>query len=572
MNIQTIKVVGRIRSLLFWTLLIVAIEFVFYASEYRGHLAIFHRWSSVVAMFLRAFVASLSGVLHYHFIFVRFFRRKKYVQYAMLVLLLIFLIGIINWLIGFINYPEDTLQASVKLQLSMMSVRVVAYYFPFALLYGIVQGIRTTKERKKTLVHEQRTASLRLLKSKLEPHFLFNTLNAIYAIAQKERADGIIASIDSLSDRIRSMLEGDRVRPEGNDNVVPITNTELLVPRYEAIRHFFFWWVSLTGFVSWGTAQEASILSEPGRYFIFIPSIMAVLSVTIVSHYYLLFRPYIATGRYLMYALFSILFWAVAIGLDAALGYVVSSMGVLNGTTGIWPLNLFKSTQRVAAVGAILAIFYAVVQHYRVLKKERRVLEQANKEKDLQLLRSNVDTEYLFDALNELQSVAKQADAPATQAAVQQLTDLFRYSSEQANKETVPVQDEMAFIRQYLDLQKMRIQQSDGVKIESSITWDEQPSEIAPMLLLPFVENAFKFGISYEQPSEISIDIRFENKRMECHVVNTDHSQLKQFQSSGMGIANTVKRLELQYEGRYELEYGAENGIYTVHLRVDLSR
>ncbi len=565
-------------SLLLWTLFVATAIYLAFALIFsvEGRLDQYYNWGTVTSALVLACGTTVAGFVHYHLIFVPFFRKRKYFVYALLVLLLIVLMAVLDVFRYSIRYPDIMLYRAVEHELSRMFGFGVVAYLPFSILYTAIQSIREARQRKKTLVHEQRTSALRLLKSKLEPHFLFNTLNTIYAIAQKERAEQVVKSIDKLSDKIRGIREGDKKRTDGDGIEMPPANVGFPVPKYEPLRHFLFWWISLwglfllTGLVNWATEQEASIFSEPVSFLILTPSIMAATAVTIVGHYYLLFRRYVITDRLLAYFLYSLLFWVVAIGFDAVVCYVVMSMDVIVDYEPTWRRVFINSTQRVLTADVILAILYALVRQNKGLKRQRQALEQKNKENEILLLQSNVDSEYLFDALNELQSVAIDADAPQTQAAVRQLTALFRYSSEQADKETVPVQDEMAFIEQYLDLQKMRIQQSEGVKIESSITWDELPSEIAPMLLLPFVENAFKFGISYEKPSTISIDIRFENKRMECHIANTDHSQLKQFQSSGMGIANTVKRLELQYEGRYELEHGTKGELYEVRLVVKL--
>ena len=91
------------------------------------------------------------------------------------------------------------------------------------------------------------------------------------------------------------------------------------------------------------------------------------------------------------------------------------------------------------------------------------------------------------------------------------------------------------------------------------------------MLLLPFIENAFKYGISYEEPSSISITIAVSGEQLDCQIINTDHSGKNKKQSSAIGITNTIKRLELQYLNKYEMEQKNENGIYSVSLKLDLS-
>ncbi len=218
-----------------------------------------------------------------------------------------------------------------------------------------------------------------------------------------------------------------------------------------------------------------------------------------------------------------------------------------------------------------MAMIYAAVRQYGRQRKQKNIAEQACKEQELQLLKSQVSTANLFGGLNELQAIVNDEDAPQTTHAVQQLTALFAYSVEQATKETVPVAEELSFIEQYLHLQQLRIPESDQLAIKTTISCADDAAVIAPMLLLPFIENALKYGISYELPSAININIVCSHHTLECRVENTDHSSRHRDQTNGMGIANTQKRLELQYPGNHTLEHKSESGIYNVFLKLDLT-
>jgi sensor histidine kinase YesM len=153
---------------------------------------------------------------------------------------------------------------------------------------------------------------------------------------------------------------------------------------------------------------------------------------------------------------------------------------------------------------------------------------------------------------------------------LQEVNDLFHYSTEQAMAETIPVADELTFIGRYVQLQKKRIAGDSRVVVDTDITGDG-PAQIAPMLLLPFVENAFKYGVSYELPSSINISTAVQDGTLHLKVENTDHSGRKTGTSTGTGIANVMRRLELQYKGKYQLEQHKQGGIYSLSLKLNLS-
>jgi two-component system, LytTR family, sensor kinase len=91
------------------------------------------------------------------------------------------------------------------------------------------------------------------------------------------------------------------------------------------------------------------------------------------------------------------------------------------------------------------------------------------------------------------------------------------------------------------------------------------------MLLLPYIENAFKYGISYTADSFIDISISVNNEELNCNVTNTDHAAARKGRpSAGMGMADTLKRLQLQYEGKFTLECAAADGLFIVGLHLEL--
>lgn len=204
----------------------------------------------------------------------------------------------------------------------------------------------------------------------------------------------------------------------------------------------------------------------------------------------------------------------------------------------------------------------------------RQELEKEKVKSELSFLKAQINPHFFFNTLNNIYSLSF-IDVPASQEALLKLSRMMRYLLYETQNDTTMLSKELSFVRDYIELMKLRMQESTKlVYREPEISEDLQ---VAPMLLLPYIENAFKHGISALGRNELLIDIRVVKRELEMVVENNIHANANTehtFQErSGIGMQNTLRRLQLLYPGKYKLEIKNGDGreTYSVHLKLDLS-
>jgi two-component system LytT family sensor kinase len=205
----------------------------------------------------------------------------------------------------------------------------------------------------------------------------------------------------------------------------------------------------------------------------------------------------------------------------------------------------------------------------RWLRSEQRTKEIANEklQAELSFLKAQINPHFLFNTLNNIYALAS-AQSDQTAAAVMKLSSIMRYVLTEARNDFVPLEKEILFTSHYIELQKMRL--TDKTNIEFTINGDPLGREIAPLLLLPFVENAFKYGVSTRECSPINILLDIKAESLYFSISNHKHlnTMMKLADNTGIGINNTRRRLDLLYPGRYELIINDKSNEFTVHLNI----
>lgn len=191
----------------------------------------------------------------------------------------------------------------------------------------------------------------------------------------------------------------------------------------------------------------------------------------------------------------------------------------------------------------------------------------------IDFLRSQINPHFLFNALNTLYGTALNEKAERTAEGVQKLGDMMRFMLQENMQPLIPISREIDYLRDYLALQKLRIDNNPTIRVETSIA-DISAGSIAPMLLIPFVENAFKHGISFREPSHIRITLATQGGSLLFDVYNSKHAKPAhdpEADRNGIGLTNVKQRLELLYPGKYELAIRETPMEYFVHLTIHLS-
>jgi len=188
---------------------------------------------------------------------------------------------------------------------------------------------------------------------------------------------------------------------------------------------------------------------------------------------------------------------------------------------------------------------------------------------ELHRLRSQINPHFLFNTLNTLYGTALKEYASNTAEGVQRLGDMMRFMLEEDTQDFIPLDREISYLENYIALQLLRTPPSPTLCIEATIPPLSCPQQIAPMLLLPFIENAFKHGISLKEPSWVRIQLHCDAEHIRFEVRNSLHSRPKpdrDMPGLGIGLQNVTERLRLLYGRSYQLNCGEEGVEYVVQL------
>lgn len=248
-------------------------------------------------------------------------------------------------------------------------------------------------------------------------------------------------------------------------------------------------------------------------------------------------------------------------------------------------LAFFRNGDATAAVqfiNAALQIFITVpvswfmYRYKQANKSEISTLRQAlgTSTANLQLLKSQINPHFLFNSLNTLYGTALQEKADRTAEGVQRLGDMMRFMLEENEQDKISLNREVEYIRNYISLQTLRTQNSPGISITVNIDEGVNHLSITPMLLIPFIENAFKHGISLREPSHIRISLQEDRGNIFFDVYNSVHPKQgndPEKDNTGIGLNNVRQRLQLFYPGKHELIIRENANEFFVHLTIQLN-
>jgi len=211
---------------------------------------------------------------------------------------------------------------------------------------------------------------------------------------------------------------------------------------------------------------------------------------------------------------------------------------------------------------------------FTLLESQKKIaeLERDKKEAELDALKGQVNPHFLFNTLNNLYSLA-QKNSEMTAEMILKLSDLMRYVLHETKEDFVELNDEINFIENYVSLQKLRTGKPESVVFNYPGQLDK--IQIAPLILIHFVENCFKHGLKGDTLNTfVEVEIKVEDGILEFNSKNNIGlaDDIEEKETGGTGLANARKRLDLIYGDDYELEAGAEAGAYLVCLKVNLSK
>lgn len=189
---------------------------------------------------------------------------------------------------------------------------------------------------------------------------------------------------------------------------------------------------------------------------------------------------------------------------------------------------------------------------------------------ELAFLRSQISPHFMFNVLNGMVALARKK-SDLLEPSLIKLSSIMRYMLYENDEEKVPLEKEIEYLQSYIDLQKQRFGKS--ITVTTSIGTIDKHYYIEPMLLIPFVENAFKHGTGLVQDAQICIRLEAINEILHFLVTNRYNveSAEEKDKTSGIGLNNVYRRLNLLYKNHHTLDIKKKDGVFTVSLQLNLS-
>lgn len=287
---------------------------------------------------------------------------------------------------------------------------------------------------------------------------------------------------------------------------------------------------------------------------------LSFLIVFYVNHCFLVPR-YLFQGRIRQYLLLNaLLICGIAIGAHLWQEYMFrmharANDGVAREHMGPprWIFFLRDVFSMILTVGLSAAI--KMSSRWRQMETARREAEKSRTEAELKNLRNQLNPHFLLNTLNNIYALIA-FDTDKAQAAVQELSRLLRHVLYDNQQHFVTLDKEMDFIRNYIELMRIRLSSNVTVETKTDVQPDSR-TEIAPLIFISLIENAFKHGISPTEPSFIRIRFSESPGEICCEITNSYHPKSVADKSgSGIGLEQVRKRLELTYPGRYDWQQG----------------
>ena len=292
-----------------------------------------------------------------------------------------------------------------------------------------------------------------------------------------------------------------------------------------------------------------------------------------VTNNFLLFkylhRKYLYWAYYLVAALliggvFSLLEWYEQsnVAFTISLGQVGDSVKASHTS-----LSVFTWWGNMLAAAAMLAANNAIITFYHTMQEDEDLerLQRQNVQAEMYYLKHQINPHFLMNTLNNIHALVD-IDGDAAKQAVIQLSDMMRYVVYDTGSNSIPLRDDIKFIKNYIEL--MRIRYTDDVEISFNY-----PSvlkgrvDVPPLIFIVFIENAFKHGISYNSTSFINVDIEYKEGYVVARFLNSVNEKSRK-SNPGIGLENVRKRLDLIYGERYDLKVEESTESYCVTLKI----
>ncbi len=229
-------------------------------------------------------------------------------------------------------------------------------------------------------------------------------------------------------------------------------------------------------------------------------------------------------------------------------------------------VSYFVSTVFTSIVFLFLSFVLKLGVDWVLNERIQRDLENQRLSAELAFLKSQINPHFLFNSLNSIYSLAYQK-SDTTPEAILKLSEIMRYMLYECNDNKVDLSKELQYLQNFIDLQKIRF--GNKAYIDFKIEGKVRNQKIVPLLLIAFIENAFKHGIANDTLSPIRLLITLDDEHLHFYIQNKKHTNNRD-SSGGIGLNNVKRRLDLLYPGKYNLDIHDQIDTYTCELSLIL--
>ncbi|MBL7965530.1 MAG: histidine kinase [Prolixibacteraceae bacterium] len=252
--------------------------------------------------------------------------------------------------------------------------------------------------------------------------------------------------------------------------------------------------------------------------------------------------------------------------------YLLLTVGVLKVTDTIYEYSLYEEgLQRPVFFSGFFIRFivlFAIAFGLRI-NKHLKLIEAQKKEAELIALKARLNPHFLFNVLNDIYGQAL-IKSDTTHESIAKLSSLMRYVITECNVERVAFERELSYMKNYIELQRLRL--TPKTKVNLKIEGTTENIWIQPLLFIPFIENAFKYGVSTEKPSSIDIDFVIKNNCINFSVRNKIVISPDNYhESNNIGIETSVKRLNNLFNNQYKLDIVEKEKEFLLTLKINLN-
>ena len=349
---------------------------------------------------------------------------------------------------------------------------------------------------------------------------------------------------------------------------------------YRLARHSLFWFARYLGIILFNLAiAVVTFLTAPewdvkygwiltDRIFLF--RILTDMAYCYAICYGLIPR-YIPAKKYWSFACLLLIFTIAAYSVNSA--FFVSYLRLMNKPwDDIYKSLWYNSISFINSGPPVICAFFlgvSMLRKWYIGQEEKLNLVRANTNAELQLLKAQMHPHFLFNTLNNIYSFIL-TKHPSAAGLVTKLTGMMRYMNSEGEKDRVPLQKEIQLIRDYINLERVRY--GDRLDLQIEINGESSGKWIAPLLMLPFVENSFKHGASVMRGKQwMKLVLHIGENQLRFDLQNSRPQQpIQQNGKRGIGLMNVQKRLELIYPHRHHLQIEAGEMIFRVKMEISL--